>query len=422
MEIKTFLAWLEGRAERDNQQPEAAVVDEDAVQLATWHSSKGREWPVVFVCGLYSDCEKTRFPEVQVAYPPDAFDNLETILQKAAIQIVPEFASSESNDRMKTLLQEEAEKSATRLLYVAMTRAREKLVIEWPSWTIGSKTRKSRYYVDVFAEKTGAHVATETTGENFMQFGESPRFPCQLLTVTKDKGHWECAAPLTLETFPPIGRNVIKPEAIDYSMLIAEVMTPSSRHGLASDPILPNEYKYGSDIKVKLPGITDTAEKGKILHRVFEVLSGRPERKELLSDAIGLELPEETIDAISIAVASFDTWLKMELNPVAVSVEVPLLALIDGTVVHGFADMVVETTEGLWVVDHKSDNVPDEVSRHKQFNYYYPQLQCYASCMQRPVIGVVVNWINFGRVSLVEYECPECNFQISTGEMTTTSD
>ena len=52
--VQTFLAWLEARVELKDgdRQPEPRVLDEDAIVLTTWHSAKGREWPVVAVCGL----------------------------------------------------------------------------------------------------------------------------------------------------------------------------------------------------------------------------------------------------------------------------------------------------------------------------------------------------------------------------------
>ena len=52
--LKTFLAWLGTQIEgRDaNRQPDAQVHDEQAVQLHTWHSAKGKEWPIVVVTTL----------------------------------------------------------------------------------------------------------------------------------------------------------------------------------------------------------------------------------------------------------------------------------------------------------------------------------------------------------------------------------
>ena len=50
--IQSFLAWLRVKLEDNNEQPDSKVVDEDAIELVTWHSSKGREWPIVVVAAL----------------------------------------------------------------------------------------------------------------------------------------------------------------------------------------------------------------------------------------------------------------------------------------------------------------------------------------------------------------------------------
>jgi ATP-dependent helicase/nuclease subunit A len=45
--VQTFLAWLAVAVERKegDRQAEARVLDEDAIELTTWHAAKGREWP-----------------------------------------------------------------------------------------------------------------------------------------------------------------------------------------------------------------------------------------------------------------------------------------------------------------------------------------------------------------------------------------
>ena len=65
-------------------------MDEDAVQLVTWHRSKGREWPVVVVAG--TDCPvKPRLPHFSVAY--ENFDDLGAVLESALIEVSPDFAA-----------------------------------------------------------------------------------------------------------------------------------------------------------------------------------------------------------------------------------------------------------------------------------------------------------------------------------------
>lgn len=127
--LKTFLAWLKERAHREDSQPEPSAVDEDAVNFMTWHSAKGREWPVVAVCGMNYK-PKVRLPNTQVVY--GSFANLDKVLEKAWIKISPSFAAKDVNEAFAEPLKDESDEDARRLLYVAITRAREKIILEWP--------------------------------------------------------------------------------------------------------------------------------------------------------------------------------------------------------------------------------------------------------------------------------------------------
>ena len=105
-DIKTFQAWLKGKVDRDkdgDKQPEPSVVDDDAVQLLTWHKSKGREWHIVAVCGM-DDGEYPRLPATQVNYTD--FSNLDTLLEKAQIEIYPDFNAPETKEKFQAALME----------------------------------------------------------------------------------------------------------------------------------------------------------------------------------------------------------------------------------------------------------------------------------------------------------------------------
>jgi DNA helicase-2/ATP-dependent DNA helicase PcrA len=104
MRLKAFLEEFAGRAaeETPDSSPEAA----NAVQIMTVHQAKGLEFPVVFVPSLIEG----RFPSSltgtpqQWYVPPDLFDR----------------------ERYEGRMDDEA-----RLLYVALTRAKELLVVSW---------------------------------------------------------------------------------------------------------------------------------------------------------------------------------------------------------------------------------------------------------------------------------------------------
>jgi ATP-dependent helicase/nuclease subunit A len=98
-------------------------------------------------------------------------------------------------------------------------------------------------------------------------------------------------------------------------------------------------------------------------------------------------------------VQAFETLLQDRFRYDAVLREWPLLALDDrGTVVSGTADLIVQTSAGAWVIDHKSDRVEDPL---QAFLAYQPQLEAYAQALalqNRPVAGVAIHWIRRGEL------------------------
>jgi ATP-dependent helicase/nuclease subunit A len=68
--------------------------------------------------------------------------------------------------------------------------------------------------------------------------------------------------------------------------------------------------------------------------------------------------------------------------------------------VSGIVDLVVNTEEGVWVIDHKSDAIDDPKAA---FEKYRSQLMSYCSTLsseETRVIGVGINWISRGEVVL----------------------
>jgi len=190
--------------------------------------------------------------------------------------------------------------------------------------------------------------------------------------------------------------------------LTPEAVRPSSLHNDSGAAGTPREdIQYGNGFSIDIPGVDDPMEKGKILHRAFELLSGHPEREELLRESFEGMLANEQLKPVNDAVRAFDAWLGSRFSIIKRHAELPLLALhTDGSVVAGFTDLVVETDDGLWIVDHKSDQVTTEALLEERFTIYLPQLRCYADALaaarpDKPVKGLMLNWVSFGRVSVV---------------------
>lgn len=382
--MQTFLSWLRKRAEDEDSQPQPRVVEEDAVQVMTWHKSKGREWPVVAVCAFDSEVS-ARLPSFDISF--EDFSDLSALLEKARIEISPEFAIPEKNDSFFAPLQQKEEQEALRLLYVALTRAREKLILEWPSYKDGGSRLT---YWDVLRSSTGLDLR-----DNHLLIG-GDEFECHVTVATPDsQGVSEGHEPIF--KLPTIGRRVIKEAPLPVD-LTPETLSPSSLHGEVEikGELIKESYGESLDLDLDISAL----ERGTLLHRCFEVTSGDREKLGLISSSLGYNLTDDQLGRIGKAISDFNNWLTKKYSPIAVSSEVPILALNEhGSVVSGVIDLLVETDEGFWIIDHKSDETDDLEER---FRFYLPQLLCYSDAVRKAragkrVIGVMVNWVSCGK-------------------------
>lgn len=387
--IQTFLAWLGAKIENADEQPDPRVLDENAIVLATWHSAKGREWPLVAVCGLDREV-KARLPRVSLGYP--SFDDLSELLTSARIAYAPAFAARESNECFLAELQPMAETEARRLLYVALTRARDTLLLEYPEYLADGKNTT---LWSLLAE--GCQLALQ---ENAIRV-RGQVFPCRVTpgaSILPDD--LNLANPILERELPLIGRRAVRPGTATGT-LTPDSRTPSGllhQAGPANPPALHLE-RYGTGLSevTELSG----APLGTFLHRCFEVLGTRPDRLHQLPAITGVAVAPKVLAQIAVAVQAFETWLRDHLRYESVLREWPLLALDNrGTVVSGTADLIVQTSTGIWIIDHKSDRVDDPL---QAFLAYQPQLEAYAGAVatdSRPLAGIAIHWIRRGELVL----------------------
>lgn len=390
--IQSFLAWLNEKIEQKdkNHQPDPCVVDEDAIQLVTWHSSKGREWPVVFVCGMDKSLSP-RLPNMALGY--SSFEDLSQLIEKAQIEYSPKFSAPESDDKFLGDLEIATELESRRLIYVAMTRAREKLVLEWPSYLAG---KDGLTYWSILASGTSVshQDATITAGEI--------AFPCRIeegaSELPEELGTGEGGVPEVLAT---IGRRAIQ-RGIAPEGLVPDSVVPSGVESLqnteAAGQLLELiRYHEGLTLEIDLSGTA----LGTFLHRCFEVLGVNAELARTISSITSAEIADGDVSVIADSVTGFERWMAAHFLPNAVHRELPLLGIDEnGSVVSGTADLVVETDSGVWIIDHKSDQIEEPEAA---FDGYRPQLESYAKLLQsmgHDVVGLGINWIRRGEVVL----------------------
>ena len=389
--IQTFLAWLVAKVESKDgdKQPEPRVLDEDAIVLSTWHSAKGREWPIVAVAGLDREVS-AKVPSIDIAY--DRFDDLEHLLEFARIEYSPSFDAKEARERFLALLQPGSELEARRLLYVALTRPRDKLILEWPAFKAGAGNRS---YWSILAEDCGLAV-----GEDCLEINGAT-LPCVIHEGATElpEGFFEMgeAAEVSLAA---IGRRAIRPGSRPVHK------TPDSRTPSGAGPgevaaTLDGVSVETCGVPLEIPATLHGVELGTWLHRCFEVLGHRPTLIGQLGSPGSADTDPAFRQAVLAAVTRFEAWLSDRLGAQRVLREWPLLALgHDGAVVSGVADLVIETPEGCWVIDHKSDRVTDA---RAGFGAYEAQLHDYVAMLEaagQRVAGVGIHWIRRGEVAL----------------------
>ena len=120
-----FIRYLETMKDREVDFGEANILDEgsDAVRIMTIHKSKGLEFPVCFVCGL-----SKKF---------NMMDMRQGIVTDAELGIGVDFVDPDMRVRRRTMrknvvihhMKEDSRGEDLRVLYVALTRAKEKLIL-----------------------------------------------------------------------------------------------------------------------------------------------------------------------------------------------------------------------------------------------------------------------------------------------------
>ncbi len=120
-----FIRYLETMQEQDVDFGEANILDEnaDVVRIMTIHKSKGLEFPICFVCGLSKqfnqmDMRKSILMDVELGVGVDYIDPTLRLKRKTMRKNVVV-------QRMK----EDTRGEDLRVLYVALTRAKEKLIL-----------------------------------------------------------------------------------------------------------------------------------------------------------------------------------------------------------------------------------------------------------------------------------------------------
>ncbi len=338
--------------------------DEDRIHISTVHGAKGMEYPVVFVPALNESKFPTKYREDHIPVPDELSDGIRSGFSDEQLHYFEE----------------------RRLLYVAMTRAKERLFLSYADFYPGRKGKyeKSRYRDDIKKVKGVDEPSIEpleaTSGDVHDALLD------HLIKMVQRK-EWQSALDAVLALGMSHGES-ISSFRIHSSLKVEDVlseiesirMEPVKAHAernsysptqLSTYDKCPRQYYYSYILGI--PGAPKTYFfLGSVVHKVVEIITKKMKGGENVdeSDALKLldtlwnpsvyrsepeekkdrELAEEMIRMFLRAQASMpgeilgiEEWVEMEIG---------------GKRIHGRVDRMDLVDDNIVVIDYKTSKTP----------------------------------------------------------------
>lgn len=383
--IPTFLGWLKSKAESDDGdlQPEATSRDRDAIAVRTIHKAKGMEWPVVVAAHLEYTW-KGNLPHLSSEYGD--FNDLSQVMANGWIRYFPKYLGAKANEKAKDKLLDEGRIEHQRLLYVMLTRARNKLIIEWPEnarknslWSLmahrGCKLshRKPGVPNQSAVEGKPSNGRFWIKGDSFQCLitdgGASSKEDSVAKTPSRSPNRSTFRLPKGMapakrgDVCKDLTPDIVHPSDGKGSSLQKAGWRPTviSKEDCVPGLKLDPAKRGGAE---SVAGFFSGPKLGSFLHRCFEVPGMPAQAFKHFAQEAGAALSDVDAEAIAKAVREFEGWMQRVLRPVSICREWPLLLELDSSsVVSGTIDVLVETRNGLIVLDHKSDYLGDHKER-----------------------------------------------------------
>lgn len=384
---KVFLGWLDARGgERDfDRHPDPSANSAEAVEIVTWHASKGREWPITVVAEFDYGIEEragstaTRFDAL------DRIDDMVVVLGSASLIHTPGFDAPEATRRFIEDRRADFEANAKNLLYVALTRARDRLVLEWPGF-LKDREEDAPEATNLF------HILSDTCAP---QIGAgSLRIngvdcPALVTQLPEEAGFTEyaggaAASALRFGAAAPLPVTPLTPWRLQPSQTRSAGVPPVSRR---------------IDIGAPWPKALNDAYRGTALHLALRTYLTRPDLAPALALATGLD--DATLALVAERATALKAWLA-DQGYTDLRAEIPVLGYTpEGAEIPGTLDLLAIGPAGAILIDHKSGGVGDG------FGPYWPQLSSYTGLLaglypQHPLQGVAVFWVDHGWLELAD--------------------
>jgi ATP-dependent helicase/nuclease subunit A len=389
--VRTFrglVRWLEERRDEEAHEAEAATVEtgDNFVRILTVHKAKGLEFPVVILSDLASGRSK-REPFIvdrRKGKIAAVTGRAELAVQTLDYESIRDY---ENNRR-------DAEEK--RLLYVAMTRARDLLVVPvyWATpkeLDKGSGKPKEGSLLHYLADKiprpdqvTEVPLAGGMSLYDVSNLDLEPQEPPPLRLVIGKQ--------------PGVAKSIEK-ELADWRNVQDEIRR---RAHLGRALRSATEDVPGEEATASRPGLApepaEAAGFGTLVHRLFELTDWQKpelvgERAAIEAEDLGLPGEKATKAAKMVLKVLGGTFIQRILKSDAYYKEIPFAFKQNGTIIEGKIDVVFREGDAMRVVDFKTDRISSKDLKVRA-ERYRPQAAVYSDAIEA-VTGAKVEEVIF---------------------------
>ncbi len=404
-----FLHYMEQMQKYSIEMGEASLNSEydNVVTIMSIHKSKGLEFPVVVLAGMGKQHNEMDLSGKMVLHP-DLGVGIELISQKEQTKISPLYKKVVEKGIRWNLYGEEL-----RILYVAMTRAKEKLVL------LGC-LRNATSSIDTWEEtKTPMSLGARSRSKSYLEW------VIRSTATKREQYPIEVIAPETIVAGEVLEETSNAQRRLDLEAAIRDV----SVNPYAFLEVEPKEFKYKNkysvseikhrrmeeafveesverpaflkeDVEKIVPSFISGKEKeganagalrGTAMHRFWECYDFAKEERGVIPEEMSSLLSEEKIQAFAetplyqrMVVAARAGELYRE-KPFVMSVDPRSLFETaepgeEPILIQGIIDAFFVEEEGIVVLDYKTDRVQNSNELIKRYD---SQLQLYADTLKR---------------------------------------